>query len=75
MPARHESGDPFARASVELAHKRIGEVADSLEQRLQRIQRELGRRKLFHYRCHLCGDPVRKGSRYCHAHSWAEGGG
>jgi hypothetical protein len=73
MPARHEPGDQFARASVELAHKRIGQVADSLEQRLQRISIELARRRMFQHRCHLCGDPVRKGCRYCHAHSWAEG--
>lgn len=61
--------DQFARQTARNAHQRVHE----LEQTLDRIRRLAARRSTFQHRCHLCGDPVRKGSRYCHAHDWAAG--
>lgn len=63
------SADPFARQTAQHAHTRLHD----LHRQVGRLEKQLGRRAGFQYRCHLCGDPVRKGSRYCHAHSWAEG--
>lgn len=70
MPTSRElAHDPFARETAKHAHKRVAE----LEQTLARIHRLTERRSMFQNRCHLCGAPVRKGSRYCHAHDWAAG--
>jgi hypothetical protein len=61
--------DGFARASAKNAHTLIRQ----LNEKLERLEKASARRSVFHGRCHLCGDPVRKGSRYCHAHDWAAG--
>ena len=58
-----ELRDPLARFEIRL-----------LARRVRVIERYLGRRPEMRHRCYLCGDPVAKGSRYCHAHQWAEGG-
>ena len=74
MPVSH-GHDPFARESVKRAHQRILLVEKEAREAIARVEATVSRRSAFMHRCHLCGDPVRKGSRYCHAHSWAEGTG
>ena len=61
--------DGFARASAQHAHTLIRQ----LNEHIGRLERTAARRTGFTHRCHLCGDPVRKGTRHCHAHAWAEG--
>ena len=61
--------DEFARQTAMHAHGRIHD----LTQHIGRLEKTLARRTGFTHRCHLCGDPVRKGTRHCYAHQWAEG--
>ena len=61
--------DGFARASAQHAHALIRELTGQI----QRLEKAAARRSLFHGRCYLCGDPVKKGSRYCAGHDWAAG--
>jgi len=59
----HDGRDAIAREAINRLARRIAR----LEQRLANADRSV-----FQHRCYLCGDPVVKGSRYCHAHQWAE---
>lgn len=61
--------DRFARETAQHAHRRIADLTRQLGQ----LERAITRRRGFVDRCYLCGDPIRKGSRYCRAHDWAEG--
>jgi len=61
--------DPFARQTAQHAHQRVAELALTVQQ----LRKEISRRRQFAGRCHLCGDPVTKGSVHCRAHSWAGG--
>jgi hypothetical protein len=61
--------DSFARQTAMQAHNRIADLTNEIA----RLEKQLAQRTGFANRCHLCGDPCRKSSRYCHAHSWAEG--
>lgn len=61
--------DGFARASAQHAHTLIRQLTDHI----QRLERTAARRTTLAHRCELCGAPVRKGSRYCAGHRWAEG--
>lgn len=61
--------DQFARQTAQHAHHRIAELAAHIG----RLETSLARRRAFRHRCYLCGEPIKKGSAYCHAHSWAEG--
>jgi hypothetical protein len=61
--------DRFARQTAQHAHQQIAEIRSELRQ----IERTIVRRSGFQFRCSLCGNPCKKQSRYCHAHSWAEG--
>lgn len=61
--------DPFARQTARHAHDRIHQLTSQVA----RLEQQLARRRQFAGRCHLCGDPVAKGSVYCRAHSWAGG--
>ena len=57
------SSDPVARLAIR-----------RLVARVTRLEQRLGRRQELAGRCYLCGDPAVTGSRFCHAHQWAEGG-
>lgn len=61
--------DPFARQTAKHAHQRVAELATHV----RRLEQQVSRRRQFAGRCHLCGDPVTKGSVHCRAHSWAGG--
>lgn len=60
--------DGFARASAQHAHTLIRQ----LNAQVARLEKAAARRSSLQGRCYLCGDPIRKNSQYCAAHSWAE---